>query len=110
MRQDEYDYLNIAFLDFLFMGERSTGLFNRFKWYLNEFDLMNVKTEEMMNRYQDLSKNYRRFHFFTLKEYARNRDFFATSSPKLLEMADRLDELIIEEQLILDGMISNISF
>lgn len=108
IRQEKYENLNIAYLDFVFLQERNLGLFNRMKWYLKAFGISNAETDEMMNRYEKLTKEYRKFHFLILREYSAARDFFVTNSPKRFEIADMLDGLILEEQLILDGLQHNI--
>ena len=108
IRQKKYEDLNIAYLDFIFLQERNLGLYNRMKWYLKAFGIANLETDDMMNRYKKLTKDYRRFHFLILKEYAAARDFFVTNSPKRFEIADMLDQLIIEEQFILDGLRHNL--
>jgi len=109
IRQQKHGNLNIAYLDFIFLQERNLGLYHRMKWYLNEFGISNTETNEMMNRYKVLTGNYRKLHYVVLKEYTATKDFFISNSPKRFEIADILDELIIDEQGILDGLRPNLT-
>ena len=105
IRKDSYEDLDVAYLDFVFLQERVVGLYTRLRWYIDNFTVSEHYVFELLDRYEKLVKDYKKFYFVVFREYVTSRDFFITNSSKKIEIANALEDLIFEEQEILDKLI-----
>ena len=109
IRKEEFEHLNISFLDSMFLQERAKGLRARMQWYMNEFWIDNAETKEMFCRYDQLQKDYRKVHFALLREFARTKALFIPYEMKhKIEVANEIERLVLEEQYIVDGLVQNL--